>query len=49
MLEVCHLNKTYTSGFLGKRKTEAVKDVSFRIEAGKSSGLSVRVVREKQQ
>jgi len=39
MLEVRHLNKTYRSGFFGKRKAEAVRDVSFRIEDGEIFGL----------
>ena len=39
MLEVRHLNKTYLSGFFGKRKAEAVRDVSFRIEDGEIFGL----------
>lgn len=39
MLEISHLSKTYTSGFLGKRRVDAVKDVSFQIHSGEIFGL----------
>lgn len=39
MLEISHLSKTYTSGFLENKRVEAVKDVSFRVEAGEIFGL----------
>lgn len=39
MLEISHLSKTYTSGFLGNRRVDAVKDVSFQIHSGEIFGL----------
>ena len=39
MLEISHLSKTYTSGFLGNRRVNAVKDVSFQIHSGEIFGL----------
>lgn len=39
MLEVSHLSKTYTSGFFGNKKVDAVKDVSFKINEGEIFGL----------
>ena len=39
MLEISHLSKTYTSGFLGNRRVDAVKDVSFQIHTGEIFGL----------
>lgn len=39
MLEISHLSKTYTSGFLGNRRLDAVKDVSFQIHTGEIFGL----------
>lgn len=39
MLEASHLNKIYKSGFLGREKTIAVKDVSFSVSEGERFGL----------
>lgn len=39
MLEVSHLSKTYTSGFLGNKRVDAVKDVSFKVNSGEIFGL----------
>ena len=38
MLEVSHLSKTYTSGFLGNKRVDAVKDVSFKVNSGEIFG-----------
>ena len=39
MLNVSHVSKTFSSGFLGSKKTKAVNDVSFKVEKGSIFGL----------
>lgn len=39
MLSVEHVSKSFCSGFFGKRLTQAVDDVSFKVEKGEIFGL----------
>ena len=39
MLEVCHISKSFVSGTIRRKKIDAVKDVSFRLEDGKTLGI----------
>ena len=39
MLEISHLSKSYTSGFWGNKRVEAVKDISFHVGEGEIFGL----------
>ena len=39
MLKVSHISKTFTGGIIKKTRVEAVKDVSFTIQDGKTFGI----------
>ena len=39
MLKVSHISKTFTGGIIKKTRVEAVKDVSFTVQDGKTFGI----------
>ena len=39
MLEVKNVSKTFTSGLIRKKKIQAVKNVSFSLESGRTLGI----------